>query len=113
MKEKTHFVPTTLSTTTTPLLIPSASTSSPSFNMQQTPHQDVDAVLSTTPTPTPTPWHYQPKSQHPLFTTSANDYGFFIPTPMELPKKRFTVTRKFTEHLNRAGPYKNYSLNIK
>ncbi|KNE56072.1 hypothetical protein AMAG_01914 [Allomyces macrogynus ATCC 38327] len=51
-----------------------------------------------------------PKVQHPLFTTTANDYGS---TPATDFPGRFTVSQKFTEHLSRSGLYRNYSLNTK
>ncbi|KAJ3370996.1 hypothetical protein GGF31_003726 [Allomyces arbusculus] len=51
-----------------------------------------------------------PKVQHPLFTTTANDYGS---TPATDFPGRYTVSQKFTEHLSRSGLYRNYSLNTK
>ncbi|KAI9179291.1 hypothetical protein H9P43_005954 [Blastocladiella emersonii ATCC 22665] len=59
------------------------------------------------------PWQYRVKEQHPLFTTTANEYGKLVPAPKDMPKERYTVSKKFSEHLSKAGPYRNFSLNTK
>ncbi|ORZ40375.1 hypothetical protein BCR44DRAFT_1495769 [Catenaria anguillulae PL171] len=58
-------------------------------------------------------WKYPTKEQHILFTTTSSDYGKIVPTAKDLPKQRFTVTKKFSEHLSKSGPYRNCSLNTK
>ncbi|KAI9141797.1 hypothetical protein BKA69DRAFT_1018450, partial [Paraphysoderma sedebokerense] len=56
-------------------------------------------------------WKYTPRSEHPLYSTTSNQYGARLPTPFEIPKTIYSVSQRFTEHLNKSGPYRNHSLN--
>ncbi|KAL7753966.1 hypothetical protein RI367_000899 [Sorochytrium milnesiophthora] len=58
-------------------------------------------------------WQYKVKTQHPLYTTTANQYGVRAPAEQELAKTRHVVSQKFSSHLGQAGPYRNHSLNTK
>ncbi|KAI8808127.1 hypothetical protein BJ742DRAFT_809812 [Cladochytrium replicatum] len=61
----------------------------------------------------PGSWSYKVKKQHPLFTTTSNQYGKRPPTAHEMPATFKGQSSKFSEHLNSAGPWRNFSLNIK
>ncbi|KAJ3321885.1 hypothetical protein HDV06_003751 [Boothiomyces sp. JEL0866] len=57
-------------------------------------------------------WKYQVKKQHPMFSTTANTYGSQPPTIHDMPTTFQGQSTKFSEHLDHAGPYRNFSLNI-
>eukprot|EP00842_Homolaphlyctis_polyrhiza_P001621 jgi/Hompol1/245/HPOL_000394-RA len=57
-------------------------------------------------------WKYKVKQQNPMYTTTSNQYGQMPPTVHDMPTVFRGQTSKFTEHLNMAGPYRNFSLNI-
>ncbi|KAI9206200.1 uncharacterized protein BJ171DRAFT_422497 [Polychytrium aggregatum] len=61
----------------------------------------------------PGTWNYKINKQHPLFTTTSNQYGSYYPSIHEMPLKFHGQSSRFTEHLSRAGPYRNFSLNTK
>lgn len=42
-------------------------------------------------------WKIQPKTQHPMFTTTASSYGKMTPTIHEMPKRFHGQSSKFTE----------------
>ncbi|TPX69929.1 hypothetical protein SpCBS45565_g02084 [Spizellomyces sp. 'palustris'] len=58
-------------------------------------------------------WRYEIQRSHPLYTTTAGDYGKLHPTIHEMPTAFHGQSSKFSKHLNQAGPYRNCSLNIK
>ncbi|KAI8929922.1 hypothetical protein BC831DRAFT_441604 [Entophlyctis helioformis] len=60
----------------------------------------------------PGSWNYKIKEQHPLYTTTTNQHGQMRPTVHDMPTVFHGQESKFTEHLNMAGPYRNFSLNI-
>ncbi|KAL2917946.1 hypothetical protein HK105_202360 [Polyrhizophydium stewartii] len=57
-------------------------------------------------------WNYKVKQQSPMYSTTANQYGQHRPTVHDMPTVFHGQTSKFSEHLNMAGPYRNFSLNI-
>ncbi|KAJ3223054.1 hypothetical protein HK099_001581 [Clydaea vesicula] len=61
----------------------------------------------------PQTWKYPHVNQHPLFTTTSNGYGLNKPSVQEMPKDFHGMSSKFSEHLNHAGPFRNFSLNMK
>ncbi|KAJ3049431.1 hypothetical protein HK097_009572 [Rhizophlyctis rosea] len=58
-------------------------------------------------------WTHQTTHQHPLYTTTASQYGQYQPTVHEMPTTFHGQSARFSEHLNQAGPYRNHSLNTK
>ncbi|KAI9103774.1 hypothetical protein DFS34DRAFT_565092, partial [Phlyctochytrium arcticum] len=59
----------------------------------------------------PALWRYEIKSKHPLYATTASDYGNIHPSVHEMPTAFHGQSSKFSKHLNQAGPYRNCSLN--
>ncbi|KAJ3176193.1 hypothetical protein HDU87_005408 [Geranomyces variabilis] len=59
----------------------------------------------------PALWRYVIKGQHPLYSTTSNDYGKVHPSVHEMPHGFNGQSSKFTKHMNQAGPYRNFSLN--
>ncbi|KAJ3165092.1 hypothetical protein HDU88_004811 [Geranomyces variabilis] len=59
----------------------------------------------------PALWRYEIKGQHPLYSTTSNDYGKVHPSVHEMPHGFNGQSSKFTKHMNQAGPYRNFSLN--
>ncbi|KAJ3268390.1 hypothetical protein HDV01_001681 [Terramyces sp. JEL0728] len=60
----------------------------------------------------PDTWNYKVKKQHPMFSTTANSYGSQPPTIHDMPTTFLGQSTKFSEQLDHAGPYRNFSLNI-
>lgn len=60
----------------------------------------------------PDKWKYSVKKQHPSYTTTTNTYGSKVPTVHEMPTIFKGQSSKFSVSLDRAGPYRNFSLNI-
>ena len=78
-------------------------------------------------------WTHQTTHQHPLYTTTASQYGQYQPTVHEMPTTFHGQSARFSEvkvknsvlpnsyfieivylkYLNQAGPYRNHSLNTK
>ncbi|NXC08373.1 CI116 protein, partial [Orthonyx spaldingii] len=48
---------------------------------------------------------------HPRFRTSNQSYGSRAPTVHELPNSFHSIPHKFSDHLGKAGMYRNDSLN--
>ncbi|CAH2236103.1 UPF0691 protein C9orf116 isoform X1 [Pararge aegeria] len=53
----------------------------------------------------------QTNKEHPLYRTSASEYGWYPPGYYSVPSVFFPAGQKFTNHLSAAGMYRNYSLN--
>ncbi|KAJ3280315.1 hypothetical protein HK104_000757 [Borealophlyctis nickersoniae] len=58
-------------------------------------------------------WRYATKKTHPLYTTTSSQYGQYCPTVHDMPTTFHGQSARFSEHLNQAGPYRNFSLNTK
>jgi len=54
---------------------------------------------------------YAKKSPHPMYMTSAMEYGARKPTVHVMPQSFHAKSQKFSEHLGQCGMYKNASLN--
>uniref|UniRef100_A0A7M5V8Y7 Uncharacterized protein n=1 Tax=Clytia hemisphaerica TaxID=252671 RepID=A0A7M5V8Y7_9CNID len=54
---------------------------------------------------------YAKKQAHPMYMTSAMEYGNREPSVHVMPQTFHAKSQKFTEHLGQCGMYKNYSLN--
>ncbi|TPX55455.1 hypothetical protein PhCBS80983_g05291 [Powellomyces hirtus] len=59
----------------------------------------------------PALWRYEIQREHPLYSTTSNDYGKIHPSVHEMPTGFHGQSSKFTKHTNQAGPYRNFSLN--
>ncbi|NXY37789.1 CI116 protein, partial [Pomatorhinus ruficollis] len=53
----------------------------------------------------------QPQPLHPRFRTLNQTYGSRAPTVHELPNSFHSMPHKFSDHLSKAGMYRNNSLN--
>jgi hypothetical protein len=60
----------------------------------------------------PESWKYECKKEHASYTTTTNTYGQTPPTRFDMPTQFHAQTSHFTAQLDRAGPYRNFSLNI-
>jgi t-SNARE complex subunit (syntaxin) len=60
----------------------------------------------------PDMWSHNAKEQHKSYTTTTNTYGKQQPTVHEMPTQFRGLSSKFSSQLHRAGPYRNFSLNI-
>ncbi|KAJ3182249.1 hypothetical protein HDU85_003291 [Gaertneriomyces sp. JEL0708] len=62
----------------------------------------------------PEEWNYPAPSHtpHPLYITTANQYGHIPPSIHEMPDQFHGLSDKFSKHLNQAGPYRNTALNF-
>ncbi|XP_057296544.1 piercer of microtubule wall 1 protein-like isoform X1 [Hydractinia symbiolongicarpus] len=54
---------------------------------------------------------YGMKQPHPMYMTSAMEYGNRKPTVHVMPQTFHAKSQKFSEHLGQCGMYRNYSLN--
>ncbi|KAL3852550.1 hypothetical protein ACJMK2_016174 [Sinanodonta woodiana] len=54
---------------------------------------------------------YGGKPQHPMYRTSATEYGSRAPTVHTMPTSFHARSMKFSEHLGKCGMYRNHSLN--
>ncbi|XP_014670171.1 PREDICTED: UPF0691 protein C9orf116 homolog [Priapulus caudatus] len=50
-------------------------------------------------------------SAHPMYRTSAREYGSRPPSVHTMPTTFNAKSQKFTEHLGKCGMYRNHSLN--
>lgn len=50
-------------------------------------------------------------TQHPMYRTSAADYGSKQPSVHTMPNCFHARSQKFTDHLGNCGMYRNHSLN--
>ncbi|XP_076469529.1 piercer of microtubule wall 1 protein-like [Babylonia areolata] len=54
---------------------------------------------------------YGGKPQHPMYTTSSNNYGAKAPSVHTVPTQFYAKSQQFSQHLGQCGMYRNYSLN--
>jgi len=54
---------------------------------------------------------YDKKMSHPMYMTSAMDYGSRKPTVHVMPQEFHAKSQKFSAHLGQCGMYRNNSLN--
>ncbi|CAB4043607.1 Hypothetical predicted protein [Paramuricea clavata] len=54
---------------------------------------------------------YNAKTQHPMYMTSAMEYGSRQPTVHTMPTMFHAKNQKFSEHLGTCGMYRDHSLN--
>jgi hypothetical protein len=60
----------------------------------------------------PETWKYECKQEHASYSTTTHTYGRTPPTRFDMPTQFHAQTSHFTAQLDRAGPYRNFSLNI-
>jgi len=54
---------------------------------------------------------YGKKEIHPMYMTSASEYGCRQPTVHVMPQTFHAKSQTFSEHLGKCGMFRNYSLN--